>query len=425
MQEIEDQNMNSMSSKLLPQDYELVAIDKLIQHPDNPRKGSVEGIARSIVANGFYRPVVVQKSTCRILAGNHSWEAAKSEGLTKIPVVWLDVDDVAALKILLADNRLNDIAGYDHNALAKVLMDARNQDALAGTGWSEANLGQLFKSMSEVILNAAADTVAEVEEETLIELPGQPVTRRGDIWGLGENRLLCGDATQLGDVHRLMGGAKAVLVFMDPPYNCHYQGYTEEELTIEADHMGAAEYKAFLAAAFRSCAEATTPTASLYVMSPLAVPKRVRKRDGGGRVRGSLPDHLGQEHVRLGIRAVQVSTRTHLLRAPQGRIGPVVRGQIAVDAVGGKEAVGQPAASDDEARGVGAARIGEQQSRGGVGVGFIRGSRIDPDWLRSVAPALPDDGIGSEVLRRDHQEVGSVHGQAGNSARRQGQSLVR
>lgn len=144
-----------MSSTLLEQQFELVAVDKLQPHPDNPRKGSVDGIAKSIAANGFYRPVVVQKSSSRILAGNHSWEAAKAEGLKKIPVVWVDVDDKQALKILLADNKTSDDAVYDELALAQILLEARAGGNLDGTGYSELDLGELFKSMGDEILKAA------------------------------------------------------------------------------------------------------------------------------------------------------------------------------------------------------------------------------------------------------------------------------
>lgn len=85
-----------MNSQLLAQDYELVPIDKLHKHPDNPRRGATEHIARSVATHGFYGAVVAQRSTGAILAGNHRWEVAKREKLEKIPVVWVDVDDRTA-----------------------------------------------------------------------------------------------------------------------------------------------------------------------------------------------------------------------------------------------------------------------------------------------------------------------------------------
>lgn len=140
---------------VLAQDYELVDVSQLQVHPDNPRQGDIGAIAKSIAINGFFGAVVVQKSTSRILAGNHRFEAAKGEGLKQIPVIWIDCDDAAALKILLADNKLSDDAVYDETALATLLMDARNQGNLEGTGYTEVDLGELFKRMGDEILKAA------------------------------------------------------------------------------------------------------------------------------------------------------------------------------------------------------------------------------------------------------------------------------
>src|SRR5579863_7903781 len=132
-----------MSSQLLAQNYELVLIDKLHRHPDNPRRGATDQIARSVARHGFYGAVVAQRSTGAILAGNHRWEAAKSEGLDRIPVVWIDVDDRVAKQILLSDNKISDIAKYADDALATVLLDLRAQNALDGSGYNEADLGDL------------------------------------------------------------------------------------------------------------------------------------------------------------------------------------------------------------------------------------------------------------------------------------------
>src|SRR5262245_475182 len=131
-------------AKLLRQDLELVALDPLTPHPDNPRKGSLPAIADSLDANGFYGTLVVQRSTRRILAGNHRWLAARNAGLESLPVMWVDVDDEAAMRILLADNRTNDLAGYDEQALLDLLDGmAVTPEALAGTGYDYAQLDDL------------------------------------------------------------------------------------------------------------------------------------------------------------------------------------------------------------------------------------------------------------------------------------------
>ena len=113
----------------------------------------------------------------------------------------------------------------------------------------------------------AAQDAAEglTDEDAVPELPETPVSVAGDVWILGNHKLLVGDATDPGAVARLMAGETADLVFTDPPYNVDYEGYTEERLTIKGDRMTDAEFKQFLEAAFRSCRTAVKPGASLYV----------------------------------------------------------------------------------------------------------------------------------------------------------------
>lgn len=141
--------------KLAPQKIETVPIGTLKHHPKNPRKGDVKSITESIEHNGFYGVVVAQKSTGYVLAGNHRMMAAKAAGLDSLPVAYVDVDDATALKILLADNRTNDLATYDNKELAELLADVSNTIGLDGTGFDEAFLDGLITSMSK------APTIAE------------------------------------------------------------------------------------------------------------------------------------------------------------------------------------------------------------------------------------------------------------------------
>lgn len=142
---------------LMNQTYEVVAIDAVKPHPDNPRRGDVAVIAASVAANGFYGAIAVQRSTGRILAGNHRWEAAKKEKLAEIPVLWMDVDDKTALRILLADNRTSDLGTYEQEALAEILMELRAAEDLAGTGYGELDVGTLLKEMGDAIIEANAE----------------------------------------------------------------------------------------------------------------------------------------------------------------------------------------------------------------------------------------------------------------------------
>jgi hypothetical protein len=126
----------------LQQSYEVVAIDALQMHPDNPRRGDVATIVESIEAHGFYGAVIVQRSSMRVLAGNHRLLAARQQGITRLPAIFVDVDDDAAKRIMLVDNRTNDIAEYDDSALTALL---RSLDGdLFGTGFDQDDLAELL-----------------------------------------------------------------------------------------------------------------------------------------------------------------------------------------------------------------------------------------------------------------------------------------
>jgi len=122
-----------------------VDIDSLEPHPRNVRQGDVGAISESLKHNGQYRPIVVQKSTNYILAGNHTWKAAKSLDWKKIAVTYIDVSDEDALRILLADNRTNDLALYDTSALSELLEElAATEKEFAGTAYDGDYLDELI-----------------------------------------------------------------------------------------------------------------------------------------------------------------------------------------------------------------------------------------------------------------------------------------
>jgi hypothetical protein len=123
-----------------------VPVDGLAPYHRNPRTGDLDAIAESLSTNGQYRPIVVNRGTLtgrpnEILAGNHTYEAAKQLGWAEIAVTWLDVDDDAAGKIVVVDNRTSDLAGYDTVLLADILQDLPD---LKGTGYDQDQLDQLL-----------------------------------------------------------------------------------------------------------------------------------------------------------------------------------------------------------------------------------------------------------------------------------------
>ena len=160
--------------KLAPQKIETVPIGTLKHHPKNPRKGDVKSITESIEHNGFYGVVVAQKSTGYVLAGNHRMIAAKAAGLDSLPVAYVDVDDATALKILLADNRTNDLATYDNKELAELLADVSNTIGLDGTGFDEAFLDGLIgelanaPTIAEAFGNLCQDETREIQQMAFV-----------------------------------------------------------------------------------------------------------------------------------------------------------------------------------------------------------------------------------------------------------------
>lgn len=145
-------------------DSDMVAIDSIRAHPSNPRRGDLAVIAESLTAHGQYRPIVVQRETGTILAGNHTWRAAKSLGWKKIAVSFVSCSDEDAARILLADNRASDLATYDDGALAELL---RSLPDLDGTGFDRYDLERL---------EGVFDRPISLSDDATVGEPGGPAS---------------------------------------------------------------------------------------------------------------------------------------------------------------------------------------------------------------------------------------------------------
>ena len=122
-----------------------VALNTLESYPTNPRRGDIEAIAQSLKAHGQYRPIVVQYGTNFILAGNHTYKAAKKLGWKKIKITYIEVDEESARRIVLADNRLTDLATYNEPLLKSLLTTLPELD---GTGFTQAEVETLDRLMN-------------------------------------------------------------------------------------------------------------------------------------------------------------------------------------------------------------------------------------------------------------------------------------
>jgi ParB-like chromosome segregation protein Spo0J len=158
---------------LRDQEHELVDIDSIKEHPDNPNHGHIEAIRASIRQNGFYGSVQVDRATGYILAGNHRWKAAKLEGLLEIPVTWQDVDPVEAVRILLADNETARLAVADEAAVDQLLEQLGD---LTGSGFDFSQAERREREAEEEAARQEAEAAAlEAEEKRRDPAPGGDV----------------------------------------------------------------------------------------------------------------------------------------------------------------------------------------------------------------------------------------------------------
>lgn len=135
---------------VLSQEYEMVNLERLQVHPRNVNQGDIGAIYESIAENGFYGACLVQRSTGYILAGKHRYLSAQGHGMAQVPVLWADVDDEHALRILLADNRTNRLGRDDDNLLAALLAELAESDkGLLGTGYDGDDLDRIIGDIAD------------------------------------------------------------------------------------------------------------------------------------------------------------------------------------------------------------------------------------------------------------------------------------
>ncbi len=145
--------------ELVPQTYELVPVGAIAAHPENPNSGDLDSIGESLDANGFFGACLVQRSTGLILAGTHRWLAAKAAGLASVPVIWADVDDEHALRILLADNGTSRNRKIAQDAVARIM---KRLGSHKGTGYNAEEQSRFIASIRPTLgyldaLSAATD----------------------------------------------------------------------------------------------------------------------------------------------------------------------------------------------------------------------------------------------------------------------------
>jgi DNA modification methylase len=135
-----------------------------------------------------------------------------------VPVIWFEGSDLEAAAYQIADNKTHEYSSWDEPALAKILEELRSEDALDGVGFTGGDIDELLKRLDQELGPVAVDDPGAQEP------PETPTTKLGDLWLLGEHRLLCGDSTSAVDIARVLSGDKAQLLSTDPPYCVNYTG---------------------------------------------------------------------------------------------------------------------------------------------------------------------------------------------------------
>ena len=219
-------------------------------------------IAESLKRYGAARSIVIDEDG-RILAGNGTVEGAKAAGISKLRIIEAQGDELIAVRrtgltedqkvgLAVADNRSSDLSEWDHDMLRQL---SEEHDL---TPWFE----------DDELLAEVLDTVeGNTDPDDVPEPPEEPVTKPGDLWVLGDHRLLCGDSTNIQHVERLMDGQKADMVFTDPPYGVSYEGghNKKKRNQIKNDALEGGDLTNLFADALASALAVTFDHAAFYI----------------------------------------------------------------------------------------------------------------------------------------------------------------
>jgi len=246
-------------SKKTTTDMQLVSLDKLIPYVNNARTHSPEQIGKlrsSLREFGFINPVIIDRDF-GIIAGHGRVLAAREEGITEVPCVFVDhLTEAQKKAYIIADNRMALDAGWDEELL-RVEIEALQAEAfdVSLTGFGDDEIADLFGKEKDTVEDDGYDLSDALEKAAFVE--------RGDRWFVGRHRLFCGDATNPDDVDALMDGNRANLILTDPPYGVSFK--SSSGLTIQNDSMKDEEFYNFLRKAFDNMVAHLENGGSAYV----------------------------------------------------------------------------------------------------------------------------------------------------------------
>lgn len=218
-----------------------VAVDKLIPYAKNSRTHSAEQVAQiaaSIKEFGFRNPILVDG--LGIIAGHGRLMAAQKLNLEKVPTIdCSDMTESQKKAYIIADNKLALNAGWDNEFLTLELKDLEDEGFdLSLTGFDDKEL--------DALLNVIEGTEGLTDEDAVPEVPEEPKTKLGDVYILGNHRLMCGDSTSITDVEKLMDSNPVDLIFTDPPYNVAFNGRSGKHDVIKNDNLSESDFATFI-----------------------------------------------------------------------------------------------------------------------------------------------------------------------------------
>jgi DNA modification methylase len=222
-----------------------VEVTALIPYAKNSRThddAQVAQIAASIKEFGWTNPILVDGDK-GVIAGHGRLLAARKLGMNKVPTIELkDMTEAQKKAYVIADNKLALNAGWDTNFLSLELQELKDQDFdLTLLGFDDKELDALL---------APEVTEGLTDEDSVPDTPIEPKTKLGDIYILGNHRLMCGDSCSVTDMDKLVNGRQVDMWLTDPPYNVAYEGKTKDALTIQNDSMDNAGFRQFLRDAY-------------------------------------------------------------------------------------------------------------------------------------------------------------------------------
>lgn len=238
-------------------------LNEIYLNPKNPRnnENAVDSVANSIKEFGFKNCIVIN-SDGMILAGNTRYKASVKLNLEKVPcIVADDLNEAQQRAFILADNKTGELAEWNLEALEKEIADLSEMNL----NFDLSDFGFEFTDEMDFPQEIIEDEVPDVDEEK------EPVTKIGDIWQLGDHRLLCGDSTDMEALNLLMNDELADMVLTDPPYNMGYMGAgnknksTYKHDKILNDKMPDEDFERFLTDVYSNLFIAMKDGASFYV----------------------------------------------------------------------------------------------------------------------------------------------------------------